>query len=127
MSELGGWVLGKKIKLNPCPFCGGDERNLCSSPDGHFVECTKCNAKSGCYDTFDESVKAMYEPELKPCPFCGGEGMLKWLGVVKKLSSGEFKDRYIIECEDCDCSTKTSSENGAIKAWNARHDHKGEE
>lgn len=53
------WYIGEPIELRVCPFCGSDYRNLCSSPNGFFVECANedCNARTAYCESHDESIE----------------------------------------------------------------------
>lgn len=62
--------------------------------------------------------------ELKPCPFCGGEAEIGH----SNLFSGKMAS--YCECNNCgatgeyfDVSSKYSSDDKAIEAWNRRVEH----
>lgn len=41
----------KKVKLKPCPFCGGEaEINTNSQVTCCWVECTECNSRTRCFE-----------------------------------------------------------------------------
>lgn len=61
--------------------------------------------------------------ELKPCPFCGHEAEIE-------IDGGWDVPVYYVACLHCDANTQAGdysesmqeTEQGAIKAWNTRHD-----
>lgn len=54
--------------------------------------------------------------ELKPCPFCGRSASC-FVEEFYYGYSGVYYE-YRIECDYCDCSITSSTEEGAIKNWN---------
>lgn len=64
----------------------------------------------------------MSELHLKHCPFCGGDAVLTYDGPVSDRTS-------YVKCKSCDSSTKKipistkySSDERAVEAWNKRVD-----
>ncbi len=51
-----------KVKLKPCPFCGGKAGIIvglsCLEPDDSYVCCRKCDAKTDIYHTPEKAVAA---------------------------------------------------------------------
>jgi Lar family restriction alleviation protein len=51
----------EKAKIKSCPFCGGKAKNGTEEYGNDYykvVECKKCGASSGWYDTDNEAIAA---------------------------------------------------------------------
>ena len=60
--------------------------------------------------------------ELKPCPFCAGLADLNMVSIIKNEKNEiTFESHWNISCDTCGAtSSKYSSIQDAIKAWNMR-------
>lgn len=65
-------------------------------------------------DDSDRLVKEFNSQEQLPCPFCGGKAEMHW------NYDGDYDPMFLIECDTCGCSVRTSQFETCVTDWGRR-------
>jgi len=88
------------MRIERCPFCGGDAAVVPTNPNRWRVECNVCLAAGPERSSEAEAVEAWNERRGEGCPFCGGRDLVTY-SYGQAYSNGRYFYHARVMCRAC--------------------------